>query len=63
MSTGVTTSNLVVFLLVLLRVGAWVWITPPFGGKMLPPLVRDRVIGSGGCAMCIVMIAMSLSFE
>lgn len=40
MSTGVTTSNLVVFLLVLLRVGAWVWITPPFGGKMLPPLVR-----------------------
>ncbi len=40
MSTGITTSNLIVFLLVLLRVGAWVWITPPFGGKMLPPLVR-----------------------
>ena len=40
MSLGITTAQLVAFLLTLLRVGAWVWITPPFGGKFLPPLVR-----------------------
>ena len=28
------------FLLVFARVGAWVWLTPPFGGGFLPPLVR-----------------------
>jgi flagellar biosynthetic protein FliR len=43
MSTGFTPDQLVAFLLVLIRVGTWVWIAPPFGGKMLPPLVRVGV--------------------
>ncbi len=40
MATSFTPDQLVAFLLVLLRVGGWVWIAPPFGGKMLPPMVR-----------------------
>lgn len=40
MVTGFTPDQLAAFLLVLIRVGTWVWIAPPFGGKMLPPLVR-----------------------
>ena len=43
MSTGFTPDQLVAFLLVLIRVGTWVWIAPPFGGKMLPPMVRVGV--------------------
>jgi len=37
---GVTTEQIMAFLLVFARVGAWVWLTPPFGGGFLPPLVR-----------------------
>lgn len=40
MRTSFTTDDLVVFLLVLARVGTWLWITPPFGGRMLPVSVR-----------------------
>lgn len=40
MSTGISTSYLIAFLLVLARVGAWLWLTPPFGGRMMPVLVR-----------------------
>lgn len=37
---GVTTEEIMAYLLVFARVGAWVWLTPPFGGGFLPPLVR-----------------------
>ena len=37
---GISTEQLMGYLLVFARVGAWVWITPPFGGRFLPPLVR-----------------------
>ena len=37
---GITTEQIMGFLLVFARVGAWVWLTPPFGGGFLPPLVR-----------------------
>ena len=37
---GITTEQILGFLLVFARVGAWVWLTPPFGGGFLPPLVR-----------------------
>ena len=37
---GITTEQFMGFLLVFARVGAWVWLTPPFGGGFLPPLVR-----------------------
>lgn len=37
---GITTEQIMAFLLVFARVGAWVWLTPPFGGGFLPPLVR-----------------------
>ncbi|MCH9738049.1 MAG: flagellar biosynthetic protein FliR [Actinomycetia bacterium] len=37
---GISTEQIMGFLLVFARVGAWVWLTPPFGGGFLPPLVR-----------------------
>lgn len=37
---GITTEQIVGYLLVFARVGAWIWLTPPFGGRFLPPLVR-----------------------
>lgn len=37
---GITTEQIMGYLLVFARVGAWVWLTPPFGGRFLPPLVR-----------------------
>ena len=37
---GITTEQIMGFLLGFARVGAWVWLTPPFGGGFLPPLVR-----------------------
>lgn len=40
MATGFTTSQLVAFLLVLTRTGAWLWLTPPFGGRAMPVPVR-----------------------
>lgn len=40
MQTSFTTDQLVVFLLVVVRVGTWLWITPPFGGRMIPVVVR-----------------------
>jgi flagellar biosynthetic protein FliR len=39
-STGFTTTHLVTFLLVLTRTGTWLWLTPPFGGRTMPALVR-----------------------
>lgn len=33
-------TTLLAFLLVMFRVGAFLWIAPPFGGKMLPVIVR-----------------------
>ncbi len=37
---GITTEQVIGYLLVFARVGAWVWLTPPFGGPFLPPQVR-----------------------
>lgn len=37
---GVTTEQIIAYLLVFARVGAWVWLTPPLGGRFLPPSVR-----------------------
>ena len=37
---GISTEQLIGFLLVFARVGAWVWMTPPFGGRAVPPMVR-----------------------
>lgn len=37
---GISTEQIMGYLLVFARVGAWVWLTPPFGGRFLPPLVR-----------------------
>ena len=40
MSTPFTTEQLITFLLVSIRVGTWIWIAPPFGGRMVPARVR-----------------------
>ena len=37
---GISTEQIMGYLLVFAHVGAWVWLTPPFGGRFLPPLVR-----------------------
>ncbi len=39
-ATGFSTSQLLGFLLVLTRVGAWLWLTPPFGGRAMPVPIR-----------------------
>ena len=54
-STGVSPETLVTFLLVLIRVGAWLWLTPPFGGRMMPVLVRIML----SIALALPMTAMA----
>ncbi len=55
----VTTDQLIAFLLVLARVGAWVWITPPFGGRFLP--ATQRTIVSLAFSLPMTKAAMSAS--
>lgn len=43
MTTGFTVDQLIGFLLVSIRVGTWLWITPPFGGRMVPAMVKVGV--------------------
>lgn len=38
--TDISGTTLMAFLLVTFRVGAFLWIAPPFGGRMLPVIVR-----------------------
>jgi flagellar biosynthetic protein FliR len=56
---GITTEQLIGFLLVFARVGAWVWLTPPFGGRFLPPLVRILA----GLAFAIPMTPTAIAFS
>jgi flagellar biosynthetic protein FliR len=55
--TSVTTDGLVVFLLVLIRVGTWLWITPPFGGRMVP--VTVRILASVALALPLTAPALA----
>lgn len=43
MTTGFTVQQLIGFLLVSIRIGTWLWITPPFGGRMVPAMVKVMV--------------------
>ena len=43
MTTGFTVDQLIGFLLVSIRIGTWLWITPPFGGRMVPAMVKVGV--------------------
>lgn len=54
---GITTEQIVGYLLVFARVGAWVWLTPPFGGRFLPPLVRIMA----GLAFAIPMTPVAIA--
>lgn len=57
MSTlDVSGSQVLGFLLVLLRVGAFLWIAPPFGGRLLPALVRILL----SVAMALPMVGPAL---
>ncbi|MGD9956271.1 MAG: flagellar biosynthetic protein FliR [Candidatus Nanopelagicales bacterium] len=43
MTTAFTVDQLIGFLLVSVRIGTWLWITPPFGGRMVPAMVKVGV--------------------
>ena len=43
MTTAFTTQQLIGYLLVSIRVGTWMWITTPFGGKTVPGMVKVLV--------------------
>ncbi|MDA2988079.1 MAG: flagellar biosynthetic protein FliR [Actinomycetota bacterium] len=73
---GITTEQIVGYLLVFARVGAWVWLTPPFGGAFLPPLVRvitglafalpmtpSAIAASGGISLAPVDLLLQFALQ
>jgi flagellar biosynthetic protein FliR len=43
MTTAFTVEQIIGFLLVSIRIGTWLWLTPPFGGRMVPAMVKVAV--------------------
>lgn len=63
MTVGIPTATVLTFLLAMVRVGAWVSISPPFNSKAIPPQVKALFSAAIALAVTPALIGSAPSLE